>query len=406
MSDKSPLDWNPLVLPPQVMAGLRTKSILCVGLIKFDSRWGPLTWIADIRPKSKTSELLKDPARRSEVYEGLAYTGIEFQGIGEEQIVVARYERREFPEFLTDLLLFAVDEKKLTEERETLYGILTLAKMVMSRSEGQVEMLPKILWDTLIPKSVEIDELEEIEGFRRIRVPKMPIEELAPLLGLIFVDLKNKKFIRQFFPDMIGGNDTSDMELFLFRLVTRQPEPPWGYPSLEPVIPPWGFHIQTEWKGYHLTTLYSTSFRSALVAMSREKLSWNLLVWFNILLSLLDVLGLNLHGDVLKEVLIHVLSVQHSEPKQERAHYFLELMLRSNELIPFFPNEQLRSEVEKFPNRIFFQHYPNVEDLINEVGSETIYSLSEKIGVPLNEVVNMIMFLQSREFINLHKVGT
>lgn len=394
------------MLPPQVMAGLRTKSILTVGLIKFHRQWGPLTWIADIRPKSKTSELLKDPTRRSEVYEGLAYTGIEFQGIGNEQVCVARYERREFPEFLTDLLLFAVDEKKLIEKGETLYGILTLAKLVMSRSEGQVETLPKTLWEILIPKSVEIEELEEIEGFRRIRAPIMPIQELAPVLGMIFVDLKNKKFIRQFFPDMIDGNDTSELELFLFRLVTRQPEPPWRFPPAKPISYPWGFHIQTEWNGYHITTLYSKSFGSALVALSREKLSWNLLVWFNILLSHLDVLGLNLHGETLKEVLIHMLSVQHSEPKQERAQYFLEMMLRSNELVPLFPNAQLRSEVKKFPNRIFFQQYPNVVDLIKEVGSETIYALSEKIGVPLNEVVTMIIFLQSREFVTLQRVGT
>ncbi|MFQ5821176.1 MAG: hypothetical protein ACE5I5_14380 [Candidatus Heimdallarchaeota archaeon] len=405
MSDKeSPFDWKPLVLPPQVMAGLRTKSILCVGLITFHKTWGPLASIADIRPKSKTSELLKDPARRSEVYEGLAYTGLEFQGIGDERIVVARNERREFPEFLTDLLLFAVDEKSIPKG-ETLYGILTLAKMVMSRSEGQVEMLPKILYDTLIPKKAEIEELEEIEGFRRIRAPIMPIEELAPLLGLIFVDLKNKKFIRQFFPDFLSGHDTGEMELFLFRLVTRQPEPPFGFPSAKPESLPWGFHIQTEWKGYHFTTLYSTSFGSALVALSSEKLSWNLLVWFNVLLSLLDVLGLNLHGETLKEVLIHVLSVQHSEPKRERAHYFLELMLRSHELVPLFPNEQLRSEVEKFPNRYFFHQYP-IADLINELGNKTIYSLSETIGIPLNEVVTMIMFLQSREFVKLQRVGS
>ncbi len=396
-----------MVLPPQVMAGLRTKSVLCVGLIKFDRQWGPLTWIADIRPKSKTSELLKDPARRSEVYEGLAYTGIEFQGIQEEQIVVARYERREFPEYLTDLLLFAVDEKKLAEEGETLYGILTLAKMVMSRSEGQIETLPKILWDTLIPKSVEIEELEVIEGFRRIRAPIMPIQELASLLGLIFVDLKNKKFLRRYFPDMIDGNDTSEMELFLFRLVTRQPEPPMGFPPAKPgILPVWGFHTQTEWNGYHLATLYSKNFETALVALSREKLSWNLLTWFNILLLLLEKLGLDIDGDTLKEVLIYVLSVQNSESKQERTQHFLEMMLRSKELIPLFPNEILRSDVEKFPNRVFLQQYPMLVDLVNELGSDTIYSLSEKIGVPLNEVVTMIIFLQSREFVNLQRVGT
>ena len=41
MSELSPFDWQPLTLPPAVMAGLREKSVLCVGLIKFDRQWGP-----------------------------------------------------------------------------------------------------------------------------------------------------------------------------------------------------------------------------------------------------------------------------------------------------------------------------------------------------------------------------
>jgi len=332
--------------------------------------------------------------------------------IQDEQIVVARHERRETSntigfQLYTDLLLFAVDEKKLSEQegedaRESLYGILTLAKVVMDKSEGKVEKIPETLFFALIPTSTKIEKV--IEGFRVIRAPKLDIQELG-LLGLIFVDLKQKKFMRRFFPDMIDGNaDTSEMELFLFRMVTRQPEPPWGFAPPKPVSLPWGFHTRTEYNGYHLTTLYSKSLGMALATLSRDPLSDNVLAWFNILLTLLESLGLDLDGTVFKEVLAYLMNSQHSKPKPSREHLALEMMLRSKELIPLFQNEQIRSEVLQFPHRGYMHKYPKFVALINELGTETIYSLTKKLGVPLSEAVAMIRFLKSRDLVNLQRV--
>jgi len=410
LSDESPFDWQPLSLPPAVLASLREKSILCVGLIYFDRQWGPLAWIAEIRPNSRACELLKEPTRRSEIYEGLAYTGIEFQGIGDEQIVVARRERREESstrglEIYTDLLLFAVDETQLSaEEGENLYGLLTLVKVVMDRSEGKVEKIPETLFSALSPLSTTIKDV--IEGFQVVRAPRVDLQTLnMELIGLLFVHLKQKKFIRRFWPPIIENQDSSDMELFLFRMLTRQSEPPWNFGIL-PQSLPWGFHICSEFNGQYLTTLYSKSFGMTMAALSKTPLSKNLLHCFNVLLSLLEELGLDHDGDSFTEVIKYVMKLQYSKLKPNKERRVLELILRSKFLIPFFQNDQIRSEVQTFSNRMALEKYPLLTTLIAELGSDSIYDLAKKIDTTLNETLAMVMYLQSRDLINLQRIRT
>lgn len=407
MTDGTPYTWNPLPLPPLVMANLRTRGVLCIGLIRFDRKWGPLAWIADVRPNSKASELLKEPTRRSEIYEGLAYTGLEFTGLQDEQIVVARHERKETPDtgpaiqIYTDLLLFSVDEKQLADtEGASLYSLLTLAKVVMDRSEGMVEKIPDTLFSALVPKSTDIEDV--VEGFRVIRAPK--ISPQSPLFGLIFVDLKQKKFMPRFWPGMIEQNDTTQMELFLFRMLTRQPEPPWGFSPPHTISFSWGFHTRTIWNGYSLTTLYSRSFGMSLAALSRDPLSETMLTWFNILLTLLESLGLELDGDAFQDTLSYLISAQNPTPKFNKESQTLEMMLRSKELIPLFQSEHLRTEIQHYPHRLISEKYPKYTTLITEMGSDTIYSLAKSLEVPLYELVRMIRFLQSRDIVNIQKI--
>ncbi len=407
MDDGTPYSWNPLTLPPRVLAELRTRGVLCIGLIRFDRQWGPLAWIADVRPNSKASDLLKEPTRRSEIYEGLAYTGLEFTGLQDEQIVVARFERRETPDtgpaiqIYTDLLLFSVDEKQLADnEAISLYSILTLAKVVMDRSEGLVEKIPETLFTALVPTSTAIEDV--IEGFRVIRAPK--ISPQPPLCGLIFVDLKQKKFMPRFWPGMIDHNDTTQMELFLFRMLTRQPEPPWGFSPPHTISFSWGFHTRTIWNGYAITTLYSRSFGMSLAALSREPLSETMLSWFNILLTLLESLGLEHDGDAFQNALNYVINSQNPTPKFNRESQTLEMMLRSKELIPLFQSEQLRVEIQHYPHRLVSEQFPKFTTLITEMGTDTIYSLAKSLEVPLYDLVRMIRFLQSRDIVNIQKI--
>jgi len=143
-----------------------------------------------------------------------------------------------------------------------------------------------------------------------------------------------------------------------------------------------------------------------MAALSKTPLSKNLLHCFNVLLSLLEELGLDHDGDSFTEVIKYVMKLQYSKLKPNKERRVLELILRSKFLIPFFQNDQIRSEVQTFSNRMALEKYPLLTTLIAELGSDSIYDLAKKIDTTLNETLAMVMYLQSRDLINLQRIRT
>jgi len=385
--------YQDLQISPFNLPFLRDLGIKVVSMIMFDIIYGPVCYLKELS-RSNFGEKLKDVSSLAEIYTGFARTNADVITSLEERIVIGRYITRfDDVENVVVLLFICVasaDLDKLAKFARSLSerakgNPLVFDESVKQLIEAEKDAAHKITYtkDGEITKGLVINDQSEVSG-----------TELNNFYGFMFIQYHKAVMDGRFFPKLI---DTKRIDFsHLFKFVDTQK----NQVDLKE-----GDLISLYYKGLELL-VYKHREKEAIMVVAKKpqsKINYSYLDdWFTILFnSYINVSGESKTKSTLESILYLDKNIS-KQPKKHIVSEIMDLIINSED---DYPELSERPEIIKEQGWITLsQKYQLfVENLELLKGKESIYSISEDLSVPVSYVIEFVIFLKSRNYLDIYR---
>lgn len=383
------LDISPFHVP-----FLRDLGIKVVSMIVFDIIYGPVCYLKELS-RSNFGDKLKDVSSLSEVYTGFARTNADVITSLEERIVIGRYiVRDDDVENIVVLLLVCVPSAnldKLTKHARSLSErtkgnpkLLDEAlKQLIESEKTAVQKIPVSSRDGVLTKGITINDNSVVSG-----------NEFNNFYGFLFVQYHRAEMDGRFFPKMIEGKKIDLPHLFKF-IDTQKNEAELKEGDL----------ISLYYKGLELLVYQHSEKDAILIGAKKPQSRINYTYideWFTILFnSYINIPGNSKEVSTIQAIKFLDRNVS-KQPKKFIIDEIMDLIINSEDDYPELSKSKniLRQQgwITLTNN---FQLFLENLDKIN--GDVSVFELSQDMSVPVSSVVEFIIFLKSRGFIDVYR---
>lgn len=385
--------YQDLKISPFHIPFLRDLGIKTVSMVQFDIIFGPVCYIKELS-RSIFGEKLKDVSSLAEIYTGFARTNADVITSLEERVVIGRYiSIKEEVEQIVVLLFVCVPSANLDK-------LAKYARSLSERTQGRPQLFDDALTQLIeaektaaykIPlskngntmKGLVINDKSEVTG-----------KELNNFYGFLFIPYHKGTMDGRFFPKMIDGKKIEFSSLFKFIDIQKNEA------DLRE-----GDLISLYYKGLELL-VYRHLKKDALMVGAKKpqsKINYSYLDdWFTILFNSY----INIPGESkVKSTLEAISYLDKNISKQPKKFIVTEIMdsiINSEDDYPEL-SETPKNLKEKGSITLDQKFQLFLENLSLLKGNTSIYSISQDLSVPISSVVEFIIFLKSRGFVDVYR---
>ncbi|MHA1222687.1 MAG: hypothetical protein ACTSSG_05565 [Candidatus Heimdallarchaeaceae archaeon] len=375
------------------MPFLRDLGIKVVSMIKFDLIYGPICYLRDLS-RSNFGEKLKDVSSLAEIYTGFARTNADVITSLDERIVIGRYLSFENEvENITILLFVCVPTADL--DKLTKY-----ARSLSERAKGEPDAFDEALKHLIeaekkaalkipfeqkgkVSKGIDIKDKTVVQG-----------NEFNNFYGFFFIQYNKGILDGRFFPKMIAGKKIDFSHLFKF-INTQKNEAELREGDL----------ISLYYKGLELLVYQHKEKDSIMIGAKKPQSRINytyLDEWFTIFFDTY----VNMPGESKVTSTIEAIKYLDKnisrQPKKYISPEIMDLIIHSEEDHP-----ELSESTSTILNKGWiilkqkFQLFTESLELFK--GGNSVYDIAQNLSVPVSLVVEFIVFLKSRGFIDVYR---
>lgn len=386
--------YHEIEISPYHLPFLRDLGIKVVSMIVFDIIYGPVCYMRELS-RSNFGDKLKDVSSLSEVYTGFARTNADVITSLEERIVIGRYIVREDDvENIVVLLLVCVPTAnldKLTKHARSLSErakgnpklLDDALKLLIETEKTAVQKIPVSSRDGVLTKGITINDTSMVRG-----------DEFNNFYGFLFVQYHRAEMDGRFLPKMVDGKKIDLRHLFKF-IDTQKNEAELKEGDL----------ISLYYKGLELLVYQHIEKDAILIGAKKPQSRINYSYideWFKILFnSYINIPGNSKKVSTIEAIKFLDKNVS-KQPKKYIIDEIMDLIINSEDDYPELSKSKniLRQQgwITLHNN---YQLFLENLDLIN--GDQSVYGLSQDLSVPVSAVVEFIIFLKSREFIDVYR---
>ncbi len=184
---------------------LRDLGVKVVAVITFDLIYGPVCYLKELS-RSRFGQKLKTTESLSEIYTGFARTDLEVISSFDEKIITSRYSRT-YENYETITLTILVCVENINQER-----LLKFIKTLSERTKDDVENFSQSLSSAIesdkhAQQKVLITKNETIiQGLTLDDEKAVSGSEFLNFYGFLFINYKTATIDARFFPSIIEGN--------------------------------------------------------------------------------------------------------------------------------------------------------------------------------------------------------
>lgn len=385
--------YQELKISPFHVPFLRDLGIKTVSMVQFDIIFGPVCYIKELS-RSIFGEKLKDVSSLAEIYTGFARTNADVITSLEERVVIGRYITiQEEVEQIVVLLFICVPSANLDK-------LARYARSLSERTQGRPQLFDDALTQLIdaeknaaykIPlfkngttmKGLVINDKSEVTG-----------NELNNFHGFLFIPYHKGTIDGRFFPKMIDGKRIEFSHLFKFIDIQKNEA------DLRE-----GDLISLYYKGLELL-VYRHLKKDALMVGAKKpqsKINYSYLDdWFTILFnSYINIPGESKVKSTLEAISYLDKNIS-KQPKKYIVTEIMDLIINSEDDYPELSvspkNLQEKGSItldQKF--QLFLENLSLLE------GNTSIHSISQDLSVPISSVIEFIIFLKSRGFVDVYR---
>ncbi len=386
--------YHEIEISPYHLPFLRDLGIKVVSMIVFDIIYGPVCYMKELS-RSNFGDKLKDVSSLSEVYTGFARTNADVITSLEERIVIGRYIVREDDvENIVVLLLVCVPTAnldKLTKHARSLSErakgkpqLLNEAlKLLIESEKTAVQKIPVSSRDGVLTKGITINDASVVRG-----------DEFNNFYGFLFVQYHRAEMDGRFLPKMVDGKKIDLPHLFKF-IDTQKNEAELKEGDL----------ISLYYKGLELLVYQHIEKDALLIGAKKPQSRINYSYidgWFKILFnSYIHIPGNSKKVSTIEAIKFLDKNVS-KQPKKYIIDEIMDLIINAEDDYPELSKSKnvLRQQGWITLHKNYQLFLENL-DLIN--GDQSVYGLSQDLSVPVSAVIEFIIFLKSRGFLDVYR---
>jgi len=386
--------YHPIEISPFNAPFLRDFGIKVVSMIVFDIIYGPVCYMKELS-RSNFGDKLKDVSSLSEIYTGFARTNADVITSLEERIVIGRYiVREEAVENIVVLLLVCVPSANL--DKLTKY-----ARSLSERAKGNPQLLDEALKHLIEAEKTAVQKIP-ISGrdgllSKGIAINKESVvsgNEFNNFYGFLFVQYHRAEMDGRFFPKMIDGKKIDLPHLFKF-IDTQKNEAELKEGDL----------ISLYYKGLELLVYQHVEKDAILIGAKKPQSRINYSYideWFTILFnSYINIPGNSKAISTIEAIKFMDKNVS-KQPKKYIIDEIMDLIINAEDDYPELSKSKniLRQQgwITLHTNYQLF-----LENLDSINGDQSVYELSQDLSVPVSSVIEFIIFLKSRGFLDVYR---
>jgi hypothetical protein len=386
--------YKDLKISPFHVPFLRDLGIKTVSMIQFDIIFGPVCYIKELS-RSNFGDKLKDVSSLAEIYTGFARTNADVITSLEERVVIGRYVTiQEEVEQIVVLLFVCVPTANLDK-------LAKYARSLSERTQGRPQQFDDALTQLIdaeksaahkIPlatkdgssmKGLVINDQSEVTG-----------KELNNFHGFLFIPYHKGTMDGRFFPKMIDGKKIDFSHLFKFIDIQKNEA------DLRE-----GDLISLYYKGLELL-VYRHHKKDALMVGAKKpqsKINYSYLDdWFTILFnSYINIPGESKVDSTLEAISYLDKNIS-KQPKKFIVTEIMDLIINSEDDYPEL-SESPRTLQEKGWITLDQKFQLFLENLSLLKGNTSIHSISQDLSVPISSVIEFVIFLKSRGFVDVYR---
>ncbi len=385
--------YQELKLSPFHVPFLRDLGIKVVSIIMFDIIYGPICYLKELS-RSSFGEKLKDVSSLAEIYTGFARTNADVITSLEERIVIGRYTTIFDDVENVVILLFvcvpSANLDKLTKYARSLSEKTKGNPIVFDDSlkqliETESEAAHKVPFtkDGDLLKGLVINDKHEVTG-----------NEFNNFYGFMFIQYHKASLDGRFFPKMIENKKIDFSHLFTF-VDTQKNQVDLKEGDL----------ISLYYKGLELL-VYKHREKEAIMIGAKKpqsKINYSYLDdWFTILFdSYVNVPGESKSKSTLEAILYIDKNISR-QPKKHIVSEIMDLIINSESDFPEL--SELPAVIQEKGWITLSKNYQLfLENMELLKGNNSIFSISEELSVPVSLIIEFIIFLKSRDFLDIYR---
>ncbi len=382
-----------LKISPFHVPFLRDLGIKVISMIVFDIIYGPVCHLKDLS-RSIFGEKLKDVSSLSEIYTGFARTNADVITSLEERIVIGRYiSIHEEVENIVILLFVCVPSANL--DKLTKY-----ARSLSERTKGNPELFDDALTQMIDAEKAAAHKIpltrngNTMKGLVINDQSKVSGNEFNNFYGFLFIPYHKGIMDGRFFPKMIDGKKIEFTHLFRF-IDTQKNEAELKGGDL----------ISLYYKGLELL-VYRHNKKDAIMVGAKKpqsKINYSYLDdWFTLLFnSYINIPGESKEIPTL-EAISHLDKNISKQPKKFISSEIMDLIINSEDDYPEL--SVLPQEIQQTGWITLDQKYQLFLDNLEKMkGNYSIYGLSQDLSVPVSSIIEFVIFLKSRGFMDVYR---
>ena len=383
-----------LKISPFHVPFLRDLGIKVVSMISFDIIYGPICHLKELS-RSNFGDKLKDVSSLAEIYTGFARTNADVITSLEERIVIGRYiSIFDDVENIVVLLFVCVPSANLDK-------LTSYTRSLSERTKGNPKLFDEALTQLIdaeksaahkIPFSTK--DSATLRGLVINDQSKVSGNEFNNFFGFLFIPYHKGIMDGRFFPKMIEGKKIEFSEIFKFINTQKNEADLKG-----------GDLISLYYKGLELL-VYRHMGKDAIMVGAKKpnsKINYSYLDdWFTLLFnSYINIPGESKESPTLEAIAYLDKNISR-KPKKHIAPEIMDLIINAEDDYPEL--SVLPREIQQNGWITLEQKYQLFLDNLEKMkGSHSIYDLSQDFSVPLSTVIEFIIFLKSRGFIDVYR---
>jgi len=372
---------------------LRDLGVKAIAFIKFDLMYGPVAYLYELS-RAKFTEKIKDVNSLGEIYAGLARTNLDIVESLDEKIVVGRYLIKEKEVESVNILLLIciqnIDTNKLT----------SLIRSLISRSMGKPEKINEALKFIIESEKKEAHKIiisgrnNYYRGFKIDDRVAITVDTLTNFYGFIFFLYYKSEIDARFLPRIIAGKRIDLTHLIKF-VDTQKNE----------AEIPFNETMSFYYKGLEILIFNYKAKDAVLVAVKKPVSRINyrhINKWFEIFYASYINLQRKIKSEVMLEAINYLDANISKEPRRYTIESFFDLLFNSN---LDTPKIKISAKALKAMGNITISRDFELflENLYLFKGDKTLLEISQNLSVPLSSVIDFVLFLQSRELVEIYR---
>lgn len=382
-----------LKISPFQLPFLRDLGIKVVAMITFDLMYGPICYLRELS-RSNFSLGLKEVGSLSEIYTGFARKNLDVVTSLDERIVIGRYLSKEDDvENVTILLFVCVPTADLNKLTKFARSLSEKTRGDPSKFDDSLQLLIKFEKEVAHKILISRND-EEYKGLTVNDVSVVKGTEFNNFSGFVFIQYQKGIVDGRFFPKIIDNKKVDLISLIKF-VDTQKTEADLKSGEI----------ISLYYKGLELLVHEHNEYDSIMVGAKKTQSRINfsyLQTWFNHFFNTYCNIAGQSMGDATLETLIYLDKNISRQPKKYVISEFLDSIIHSENDYP---------EITELPMVIKEQGYITLkkefELLLENIelfqGDCSIKKISQTLSVPISLIVNFILFLKSRGFLEVYR---